>query len=170
MEKYICKPASENEMHEKWNYEIAMHPGESNWNIWKDSAIRRVKNGQSITYYGILDGKIISEATALLDPKEVQNSEGLVDEKTVYLSAFRTNKEYRGKGYFSKLFRFLLSDLASRGYKRVTLGVEPHETENMQIYFHYGFTDFIKLARETYPDGETIDVIYYGKDLGQEKG
>jgi hypothetical protein len=64
----------------------------------------------------------------------------------------------------------LLSDLASRGYKRVTLGVEPCETENMQIYFHYGFTDFIKLARETYPDGETIDVIYYGKDLGQEKG
>ena len=60
----------------------------------------------------------------------------------------------------------MLSDLKSRGYKRATLGVEPCETENMQIYFHYGFTNFIKLARETYPDGETIDVIYYGKDLG----
>lgn len=165
MKNYICKLASEEEMCKKWDYEIDLHPNESNWKIWKASAIERVKKGQSLAYYGILDGKIISEATALLDPQTVQNNIGLVDNESAYLSAFRTITEYRGKGYFSKLFRFMLNDLAQRGYKRVTLGVEPCETKNMQIYFSYGFTDFIKLAKETYPDGETIDVIYYGKNL-----
>ena len=33
-----------------------------------------------------------------------------------YLSAFRTRKEYQGKGYFSKLYKFMEDDLKSRGY------------------------------------------------------
>lgn len=32
----------------------------------------------------------------------IQNCDGLVDEKTVYLFAFRTVEKYQGKGYFSK--------------------------------------------------------------------
>ena len=116
-------------------------------------------------YYGILDGQIISEATAILDGTIAQNSAGLVDEKTVYLSAFRTITEYQGKGYFSKLFWFMLDDLKSRGYEKVTLGVEPAEVENKEIYFHYGFTEHIKNGVETYPDGTRIDVEYYGKIL-----
>lgn len=164
MKEYICKTASIADMEVKWNDEIKRHKS-PNWQIWKTEAIERVQNGQSIAYYGILNGKIICETTALLDEKFVQNSEGLVDSKTAYLCAFRTVEKYQGQGYFSKLFHFMISDLKSKGYKRVTLGVEPTETENLQIYQHLGFCEHIKSAQEKYPDGTVIDVDYYGMAL-----
>lgn len=166
MNKYICKIASQEEMNTKWDYEIAHAVDDKeNWVIWKKSSIEHMLEGKALPYYGILDGQIISEATAILDGSIAQNSDGLVDEKTAYLSAFRTIPEYQGKGYFSKLFWFMLEDLKSRGYEKVTLGVEPEEVENKKIYFHYGFTEHMKNGVETYPDGTQIDVEYYGKYL-----
>ena len=81
------------------------------------------------------------------------------------MSAFRTLEEYQGMGFFSKLFHFMFSDLKSRGYEKVTLGVEPEELENKQIYAHYGFTEHIKNGIERYPDGTEIDVEYYEKRI-----
>lgn len=166
MNNYCCKIATLEEMNTKWDYEIA-HAGEDkeSWIIWKKSHIEHMLKGKSLPYYGILNGQIISEATAVLDGSIAQNSDGLVDGKTAYLSAFRTIPEYQGKGYFSKLFWFMFADLKNRGYEKVTLGVEPEEAENKQIYEHYGFTEHIKNGVETYPDGTQIDVEYYGKKL-----
>ena len=59
----------------------------------------------------------------------------------------------------------MIGDLKKRGYKKVTLGVEPSETKNKQIYFKYGFNEHIKNSKEVYPDGTEIDVEYYGKKL-----
>ena len=165
MSEFICKVASLEEMNQRWDYLISQNIVDSNWPIWKEKNIERVQKGLSITYYGILDGEIITEGSALLDASIVQNSDGLVSNDTAYLSAFRTIPKYQNQGYFSKLYKFVLSDLKTRGYKKVTLGVEPSEVKNMQIYFHYGFTEFIKLASETYPDGEQIHVLYYGKEI-----
>lgn len=164
MKEYICKIATIDEMEVKWNYEIKKHKNR-NWKIWKSEAISRVKNGQSIVYYGVLNGEIICETTAMLDKSIVQNYEGLVDDKTVYLCAFRTVEKHQGKGYFSRLFQFMIDDLKRRGYKKVTLGVEPVEIDNLKIYQHLGFDTFIKSAQEIYPDGTVIDVDYYGMDL-----
>lgn len=164
MKEYICKMAAIDEMEVKWNYEIKKHKNR-NWKIWKSEAISRVKNGQSIVYYGVLNGEIICEATAMFDKSIVQNCEGLVDDKTVYLCAFRTVEKHQGKGYFSRLFQFMIDDLKRRGYKKVTLGVEPVEIDNLKIYQHLGFDTFIKSAQEIYPDGTVIDVDYYGMDL-----
>ena len=166
MDNYCCKIASLEEMNTKWDYEIA-HAGEDkeNWIIWKKSSIKHMLDGKSLPYYGLLNGQIISEATAVLDGSIAQNNDGLVDGKTAYLSAFRTIPEFQGKGHFSKLFRFMLEDLKHKGYEKVTLGVEPEEVENKQIYEHYGFTEHIKDGVETYPDGTQIDVEYYGKRL-----
>lgn len=162
---YVCKIASLQEMEEKWHYEIARHPGESNWIIWKEEAISDFRAGRSIPYYGILDGTIICEATAMLDPASVQNGAGMVDDKTAYLCAFRTVTEYRGQGYFSKLLRFLLNDLNGRGFTKAILGVEPKEEKNKAMYKHWGFTEYIKSATEQYPDGSVIKVDYYWKQL-----
>lgn len=162
--KYICKIAAVDEMEAKWNYEIKKNKSD-NWKIWKAEAIERVRNGQSIAYYGILNSKIICEATAMLDERIVQNFEGLVDDKTAYLCAFRTVEKYQGMGYFSRLFRFMIDDLKSRGYEKVTLGVEPAETDNLKLYQHLGFNEFIKSAQETYPDGTVINVDYYRMKL-----
>lgn len=161
MNDYICKTASVDDMEAKWNYEIKKHKS-LNWKLWKSEAIERAKQGQSIAYYGILNGKIICEATAMLDKNTVQNYDKLVDDKTVYLCAFRTIEKYQNKGYFSRLFDFMICDLKGRGYEKVTLGVEPAETDNLKIYQHLGFNEFIKSAKETYPDGTVINVDYYG--------
>ena len=157
MNEYICKIALVEEMERKWDYEIKKNKSD-NWKIWKAEAIERVKNGQSIAYYGLLNDKIICEATAMFDKSIVQNCGSLVDDKTAYLCAFRTVEKYQGKGCFSKLFEYMINDLKNRGYERV----EPNETDNLKIYQHLGFNKFIKSAQETYPDKTVVDVNYYG--------
>ncbi len=165
-QNYICKIPTLEEMNTKWDYEINQNSEhQSNWIIWKEQFLENAMKGHIIPYYGVLNGEIICEATAMINPSKVQNKEGLVDEKTAYLAAFRTRKEYQGKGYFSVLFQYMLNDLKSRGYTKVTLGVEPTETKNKQIYEHYGFDKWIKTAQEKYPDGTLIDVEYYEKTL-----
>ena len=101
----------------------------------------------------------------MLCPEAVQNSAGLVGGTTVYLSAFRTVEAFQGRGYFSKLFHFMLDDLRQKGFTKATLGVEPDDAKNKAIYAHYGFTEYIKSGREEYPDGTVIDVAYYAKKL-----
>ncbi len=46
----------------------------------------------------------------------------------------------------------MINDLKSKGYEKVTLGVEPTETKNLKIYKHLGFNEYIKFAQEAYPD------------------
>ncbi len=59
----------------------------------------------------------------------------------------------------------MIDDLKNRGYEKYTLGVEPTETNNLQIYKHFGFNELIKSGQETYPDGTIIDVDYYEMKL-----
>lgn len=44
--------------------------------------------------------------------------------------AFRTKKDYDNKGYFSKFYKFMEFDLKSKGFERLTLGVELYEVRN----------------------------------------
>ena len=157
---YVCKIPSVSEMEQRWDYEISLHSKKENWIVWKAEAIDHFRNGDSIPYYGILDGMIICEATAALHPDfDVANA--------VELCAFRTIKEYRGKGYFSELMKYMLKDLKQRGYTRAIVGVEPSEVVNKEIYDHWGFKDYISSDTETYPDGTVIQVDFYGKSLDE---
>ena len=163
-EGYICRIASPEEMNRKWDYEIRQHPGTENWIVWKKEAIEGFRAGRSVPYYGVLDGTVICEATAVLFPDFPQDNPE-TDEHTVELCAFRTIKAYRGKGYFSRLMRFMMKDLKGKGYKRAVVGVEPGERLNREIYHHWGFTEHICTGSETYPDGTVIDVEFYGRQL-----
>lgn len=166
MKEYICQIASVDEMERKWNYEIKkQRKRKTVLEGLKKDAVEHIKNGQSVTYYGKLNNKIICETTAMFDENIIQNSDKLVDGKTVYLCNFSTDKRHQGKGYFSKLFKFMIEDLKNRGYEKFTLGVEPTETKNIKIYQHLGFNEFIKSGKETYPDGTVIDVDYYEMEL-----
>ena len=167
-ELLICKIASLQEMEIKWEYEIAQSgKDKENWIVWKKQSIENYKQGYTIPYYGILEGNIICEATAIVSPKAeaVQNNTDLVNSHTVYLSAFRTINKFQEKGYFSKLFHFMIDDLRQKGFTKATLGVEPAEEKNKEIYSHYGFTEYIKSGKEYYPDGTVIDVEYYRKTI-----
>ena len=166
MNNYVCKIATREDIIKKHDYEIETAVDDkSNWIIWKEKAIEKFNKGLSITYMGLLDDEIICECSAAIDPSIVQNADGLVNDKTAYLFAFRTNEEYQGQGYFSILFKYMIEDLKKKGYERITLGVESEEEKNKSIYFKYGFNEHIKDAQEIYPDGTTIDVEYYGRKL-----
>ena len=164
-ERYVCRVPSPEEMNRKWDYEIALHTEKTNWIIWKEEAIRSARTGRSIPYYGFLDGAIICEATAKPVSGIDQNGDEKTDERVAELCAFRTNKEYRGKGFFSKLLAFMEQDLKRQGYTKAIVGVEPGEEINKAIYHHWGFTEYVKTGTETYPDGTVIEVEFYGKCL-----
>ena len=165
MTNYVCKIAKRDEIVKKCDYEIKNHPKDNNWKVFKEQALDNYDKKRIINYIGLLDNEIICEATAVIDKSIVQNSDGLVDKETVYLSGFRTNKEYQEQGYFSKLFKYMINDLKTRNYKYATLGVEACEVKNMMIYFKYGFINFIKTALEEYPDGKIYTVNYYKKEI-----
>ncbi len=166
MNDYICKIATIDEMNKKWDYEINKATiDKDNYIIWKKDNIERFQKGLIIPYYGLLNDEIICECTAIIDASIVKNQSDLVNKNTAYLSAFRTKEEYQGKGYFSKLFKYMIDDLKKRGYEYVTLGVEPEELKNKAIYEHYGFTELVKKSIEVYPDGTKIKVEYYKKKI-----
>ena len=171
MSELICKIADYDEIIQKWDYEISLHPNDENWLVWRENSLKRFNNDEQLCYIGVLDGEIITQATAILTAEGLridggmQNPEGLVGSETAYLSAFRTREEFQNRGYFSRLYRFMELDLYNRGCRTLTLGVEPNEIKNRKIYFKYGFTHFIKSAVDTYPDGERIKVDYYSKTL-----
>lgn len=164
---YKCIIATKELLTKKWDIEIKKHDNSDVWKKFKIESLRNIDN--RIVYVGILNNEIITEATAIISENDLdmQNKDGLVGNGKVYLSAFRTNKEYQNMGYFSKLYKFMENDLKEKGYKILTLGVEPNEIRNMQIYFKWGFNEFIKTDYEYYSNEEKILVNYYKKSINK---
>ena len=165
---YIIKTPSIEEMNKRWDYLINSKDNredQSNWIVWKEKAIDNFVFGKTIPYYGFLDDEIICEATVVINDEVIEKPKGYITDKRIYLSAFRTNKEYEGQGYFSKLFTYMINDLKDKGYEEAFLGVEPIEERNKQIYTHLGFNDYIKTEINTYPDGTKVKVDFYSKKI-----
>ena len=165
---YKCVIATEKLLTKKWDIEIKKHENLAVWKKFKNESLRNIDN--RIVYMGILNDVIITEATAIISENDMdmQNKEGLIGDEKAYLTAFRTNKEFENQGYFSKLYSFMEEDLKKRGFKTLTLGVEPCEVRNIQIYFKWGFIKYIKTDYEYYSNGEKILVNYYEKKLIKE--
>jgi len=157
---YICKVANEEEIIKKCDYEINRHSDKELWIKAKENALKGFNNNSRIVYIGVLNNEIICEATAIINELgfigETDNYEDLISNKRAYLCAFRTNKEYEGKGYFSKLYHFMENDLVQRGYTELCLGVKSKRVRNMQIYFNWGFVNYIR----TNPDEDMTNYYY----------
>lgn len=164
-DNYVCRIASLEEVNERWDTLIREHPEDPNWAVWKTDVLAEVSAGKEIPYYGFLGGEIICEAYAIPNYTPGEDDKGYREDGTAYLSAFRTVKAYRGKGFFSKLLHFMLNDLRKKGFARAILGVEPDEVLNKQMYLHWGFTEKVYTGTCTYPDGTTIAVEYFMKTL-----
>ena len=162
---YKCIIATKELLTKKWDIEIKKHDNSDVWKKFKIESLRNIDN--RIVYMGILNNEIITEATAIVSENDIdmQNKDSLVGEGKAYLTAFRTNKKFENQGYFSKLYKFMENDLKKRGFNSLTLGVEPCETRNIQIYLKWGFSKYIKTDYEYYPNGEKILVNYYEKEL-----
>lgn len=94
--------------------EIRKHNNSKTWIDFKEKSLRNLDS--RIVYMGILDGKIIMESTAIISSNDLdmQSKDNLVGNNKAYLTAFRANKEYQNKGYFSKLYKFMEEDLKKR--------------------------------------------------------
>lgn len=151
MAQYICKIGSREELLRRWDYLNKINPG-NKWAEYRKNAIRNFDDRSTISYLGFLDGEIIRELTAYIKLSafegDIEDPSGLLTDDMAYLAAFRTNKEHEGKGYFSELFKFAENDLKNRGYKELSLGVGPEAVRNIEIYFHYGFREYIKTTIE----------------------
>ena len=165
MDNYKCVIANKELIIKKWNEEISRHNNSKLWKEFKKISLNNLDT--RIVYMGILNDEIITECTAIisLEDLNMQNKDNLIGNNKAYLTAFRTNKEYQNKRYFSKLYKFMENDLKNRGFKYLTIGVEPCEVRNIQIYFKWGFTKYIKSCYEVYPNLEKTLVNYYEKEL-----
>lgn len=163
--EYKCVIANKELIIKKWDEEIRKHNNSKIWIDFKEESLRNLDT--RTIYMGILDGEIITECTAITsdDDSDMQNKDNLIGKNKAYLTAFRINKEYENKGYFSKLYKFMEDDLKRKGFTSLTLGVEPSEVRNMMIYFNWGFINYIKSDYEYYPNNEKILVNYYEKNL-----
>lgn len=160
MNSYKCVIADKDLIIKKWDCEIKKHNNSKLWIQFKKESLKNLDT--RIVYMGLLNGEIITEATAIVSEYDfnMQNKDVLIGDKKAYLTAFRTNKEYENKGYFSKLYKFMENDLKKRGFKYLTLGVEPCEIRNIQIYFKWGFIKYIKTDYDfVIPGGESINQL-----------
>ncbi len=162
MEEFICRRATREDLLKRWDYLIDIHPGNNAWVLFRKYAIRNFDDGSAIPYYGFLNGEIICEATAIVKPSgfddDISEPDGLLTDTMAYLSAFRTDKVYEGKGYFSKLYKFVENDLKNMGYTELSLGVGPEDVRNIEIYFHLGFREYIKTTIEHDPPKDDYSI------------
>ena len=175
MNGYICRRASGAEVAARWEYLTALHPGSDRWAAFRDLALKGFAEGSMIQYYGFLDGTIICEATAYVNEAafegDIGDPSGLYGETTAYLAAFRTDKPYEGRGYFSTLYHYMEHDLKAMGYTVLCLGVGADEGRNRAIYAHLGYCDYIKTLTESVPSGQENEasqeetVLFYRKQL-----
>ncbi len=173
MNNYICKIATLEEIISRCDTLIERHPGNKLWENVKVNTVNGFLNGSKIIYVGILNGEIICDVTAYVKEEafigDIEHTENLISDERAYLCGGRADKEYEGQGYFSKLYKFMEEDLKSRGYKELSLGVEPKEIRNLSIYKKWGFTNFIKTTIELVDfdkeDSEGSQVDFYYKSI-----
>ena len=175
MDNFICKVANRDELLKRWDYLIDIHPGNNKWVEFKENALKHYDEKSTITYLGFLNDEIICEATAYIKDSafigDISEPFGLLGDSMAYLAAFRTNKEFEGKGYFSKLYNFVENDLKEKGYTELSLGVGPEAVRNIEIYFHLGFRNYIKTVIEYEPSEydtskqEEDVILFYKKKI-----
>ena len=163
----ILKIANINEVIEKWNYEIKIHPENILYCSAANEFINEIKKGTRITYIAKLNNQIISDLTVIIKEKGIINeakyTNDLVSNKRVYICGVRTIKEYQGKGYLSKLFKFVENDLKKMGYEEICLSVYIKENKNLMMYFKWNYTNYIRTEIREGKEDIFIFNYYYKK-------
>ena len=153
------------ELEKWWDGEILKYPYNDAYKVWKEEFVTANKNGLRKTFFCLENNQYIGQGTLVLknaDP--VMTGEGKAE-----IGKLEIIPEFRGKGIATKIYEGIAKFAKENGIRTLTIGVEPCEVHNMQVYFHWGFTNFLQVVTETYPpekpgvDGETITVLCYSK-------
>ena len=159
--------ASVGEIEAWWNKKISKRPNDFSYKKWKENFVKDNKNGTRKTIFAFDNGKYIGQGTLLLE----SNDKVLTGKGKAEIIKLEILPKYRGRGIATKIFKEIEKLAKKMKIKMLTIGVEPCEVKNMQIYFHWGFTQFLQCISETYPPkaegekGETITVLCYGKKI-----
>ena len=155
------------EVEDWWNKKISKSPKDMAYKKWKENFVEGNKNGLRKTFFAFENGKYIGQGTLLLE----SDDKVLTGKGKAEIIKLELLPKYRGKGIATKIYQKTESFAKKQKIKMLTIGVEPCEVRNMQIYFHWGFTQFLQCISETYPPkaegekGETITVLCYGKKI-----
>lgn len=170
MDRFICKIATVDDILKMYDEEVkSVEYDQNTLEKSRNITIDRINEKLAITYIGILNDEIIGEITAAIDPVAVinfvHNPDGLIDNKTAYLFNILVKTTYRNMGYFTKLFQYVLDVLKSKGYEKVTIGVDTSNEKNMKIYKKNDFCEHIKTVKKVYGKDNIIEIEYLGKKL-----
>ncbi len=157
------RKTTEKELCRLWNRSILEHPFDRRYRAWKRAFLQLNRDGTGATFAVLHNGTPVGEGTLLFSPQAdaVRGREWLADGvHTANINALRIRKAYEGQGHISALLKEMERYAAARGFTRLTIGVEKHETRSRAIYRHWGYTAFLAEADE---DGEIV--LYYAKTL-----
>lgn len=105
-------------------------------------------------FYGCFDGeKIVSVAGAYFN----QDNEEFI--KEWILVGVYTNPEYRGKGLSSKIISVILTELISKGVKKVVLYVNTKQGQAIKLYEKLGFKAIKIIKDQVLGDGNVYDEL-----------
>ena len=101
MKNYVCKVANLKEINKYYNKKIKQNPADASLKVYKKHFIDGVKNGSRIMYFGTVNDEVVCKTCAIIKEEEnMQNSQGLIAENRVYLTAFETLEEYSNISLF----------------------------------------------------------------------
>lgn len=101
-----------------------------------ETCLRQQKEGNREAYALFVNGDIAAECHLIYDNPEYGTSPG----RRAYLSRMATRKEYRRKGYGTKIAQFILDLAKEKGFEELALGVNCDNTAALGLYNNLGFT------------------------------
>ena len=101
-----------------------------------ETCLRQQKEGNREAYALFVNGEIAAECHLVFDNPEY----GTVPGRRAYLSRMATRKEYRRKGYGTKIAQFILDLAKEKGLEELALGVNCDNAAAFSLYQKLGFT------------------------------
>lgn len=155
------------ELEHWWDAKIEKKPDNPAYKIWKQNFVEGNKNGERKTFFVFNDKGYVGQGTLLLK----SNDDDMTAQDKAEVIKLEINPEYRGKGICTKIYEEIEHFARDNHIRILTIGVEPCEVKNIQIYFHWGFVNYIKCITEQFPpttpggEGEVITVLCYSKNI-----
>lgn len=150
-----------------WDKQILENADDNSYKVWKESFVSENKSGKRKTFYAWDGNKIVGQGTLVFEG----NDRNLTGNGRAEIIKLEVAEDYRNRKISSLIYNYIQDYARQKSLHTLTIGVEPCEVRNMQIYFHWGFTNFIQCITETYPPqkeggiGESITVLCYSKQI-----
>lgn len=155
------------EVKEWWDNHVLENAADNSHKVWRESFVSENKSGKRKTFYAWDGNKNVGQGTLVFE----SNDKNLTGNGSAEIIKLEVIEDYRNRKISSLIYNYIQDYARQKGIHTLTIGVEPCEVRNMQIYFHWGFTNFIQCITETYPPkvagemGERITVLCYSKQI-----